>query len=235
MKKLIKKLFLLLLTGLIILTGIYIYSGYTKYRSALNEKPVEDMIAEICEKESFSYYAEIPQTYFHALIAVEDRRFYTHNGFDIIGTSRAIYNDFKAGKYMEGGSTLSQQLAKNLYFPMDNTLERKIAEIFMALKLEKTLGKEGILEIYANVVYFGSGYYSIGEAAKGYFDKNVNELNAAECTLLAGIPNAPSVYSLDVNPELAYQRQKKVIECMIECGYITEEQAEDIRNMKAAH
>jgi len=121
---------------------------------------------------------------------------------------------------LEGGSTISQQLAKNLYFPQDNTLERKIAEVFMALKIEREYEKKDVLEFYVNGIYYGSGYFCIYDAAQGYFNKKPIDMSDDECTLLAGIPNAPSVYSLDVNPDLARQRQEKVIECMLECRYI---------------
>jgi len=158
-------------------------------------------------------------------VAVEDRRFYKHNGFDIIGTTRAIYNDIKANELLEGGSTISQQLAKNLYFPKDNTLQRKIAEIFMALKIEKEYEKEEVLEFYVNGIYYGSGYYSIYDASVGYFGKAPKDMTDYECTLLVGIPNAPSIYSLNVRPDLAKQRQEKVVQCMVEVKYITENEA----------
>ena len=125
---------------------------------------------------------------------------------------------------LEGGSTISQQLAKNLYFPQDNTLQRKIAEIFMAMKIEREYEKEDVLEFYVNGIYYGSGYYSIYDASKGSFGKEPKDMSDYECTLLVGIPNAPSVYSLDVRPDLAEQRQKKVVECMVDVEYITKEE-----------
>mgnify|MGYP004563941913 FL=1 len=131
---------------------------------------------------------------------------------------------------LEGGSTISQQLAKNLYFPQDNTLERKIAEIFMAVDIEKHYDKQQVLEFYVNGIYYGSGYYCIYDAAGGYFQKKPIEMSDNECTLLAGIPNAPSVYSLDVRPDLAKQRQEKVVECMVEVKYITEDEGNRILN-----
>ncbi len=111
---------------------------------------------------------------------------------------------------------------------MDNTLDRKIAEAFMTIKIEKEYEKEEILEFYINGIYYGSGYYSIYDASKGYFDKTPSEMNDYECTLLVGIPNAPSVYSLKVNPELAHQRQNKVIDCMVELKYISQEEGNKI-------
>lgn len=221
--KLIKKLFLITFSVFLIAVGIQIYTGYNKYQKALSERPLSDVIWSLQCEESYTYYEDVPQIYFDALVAVEDRRFYKHNGFDIIGTTRAIYNDIKAKKMLEGGSTISQQLAKNLYFPQDDTLTRKIAEVFMAMKMEKTYEKEDILEFYINAIYYGSGYYNIHDASMGYFGKMPRDMTDYECTLLVGIPNAPSVYSLDVNPDLAYERQKKVVECMVECDYIEDE------------
>lgn len=230
--KIIKRVLLLLVIILLVVAGVQIKSGYDKYKTALDEKPLETVIAELQGKENYTKYEDIPKIYFDALIAVEDRRFYKHNGFDIIGTSRAIYNDFKAREWIEGGSTIAQQLAKNMYFPDDRTLQRKIAEIFMALKIEREYEKEDVLEFYVNGIYYGSGYYCIYDASMGYFDKKPSDMNEYECTLLVGIPNAPSIYSLKVNPVLAHKRQDKVLECMVELDYITQEKAEEIAELQ---
>ncbi|MBQ4517146.1 MAG: transglycosylase domain-containing protein [Clostridia bacterium] len=223
--KAVKKILLLFIIILIVVSAYQVKLGYDKYRDALETKPLGVAIEELKAEENYMVYEDIPEIYFKALVAVEDRRFYQHNGFDIIGTSRAIYNDIKAKQLLEGGSTISQQLAKNLYFPQDNTLQRKIAEVFMALKLEREYEKQEVLEFYVNGIYYGSGYYSIYDASKGYFGKEPKDMTDYECTLLVGIPNAPSVYSLDVRPDLAEERQKKVIDCMVEAGYITENES----------
>ena len=226
--KTIKRILLLCLVVLIIVVGIQIKGGYDKYKEALIETPLDNMITELRNKENYTQYDDVPEIYFKALVAVEDRRFYKHNGFDIVGTARAIYNDIKAKKLLEGGSTISQQLAKNLYFPQDDTFQRKVAEIFMAMKIEREYEKEDVLEYYVNGIYYGSGYYSIYDAAMGYFDKEPKDMTDYECTLLVGIPNAPSIYSLDNRPDLAKQRQGKVIECMVEVEYITEIEGKEI-------
>ena len=161
MVKLVKRIILLALLLAVIVIGFQIKGGYDKYREVLEKESLETVITELKEKENYTKYEDVPEIYFKALVAVEDRRFYKHNGFDIIGTGRAIYNDIKAKKLLEGGSTISQQLAKNLYFPQDDTLERKIAEVFMALKIEREYTKEEILEFYVNGIYYGSGYYSV--------------------------------------------------------------------------
>lgn len=227
--KLIKRIIALAVVVLIVYAGFLVKDGYDMYKDALQKKSLDAAVAELKAKDNYTFYDDVPEIYFKALIAVEDRRFYIHKGFDIIGAARAIYNDVKAGKYLEGGSTISQQLAKNMYFPLDYTLRRKIAEIFMALKLEREYGKEGVLEMYINGIYYGSGYYCIYDASMGYFNKEPAYMNDYECTLLVGIPNAPSVYSLDVNPDLAHQRQNKVLSTMVECGYISDERAEEIK------
>ena len=127
--KIIKKLLLFLVIILLVVAAFQVKGGYDKYREALSEKPLETAITELQSKENYTKYEDIPEIYFDALIAVEDRRFYKHDGFDIIGTARALYNDLKAMEWVEGGSTISQQLAKNVYFPDDHTLSRSTNEI----------------------------------------------------------------------------------------------------------
>lgn len=226
--KTIKRILLLCLIVIVVVAGVQIKGGYDKYKAALVERPLDEVITELQSKENYTEYEDVPEIYYKALVAVEDRRFYKHNGFDIIGSARAIYNDIKAWELIEGGSTIAQQLAKNLYFPDDHTLERKIAEIFMALKFDREYEKEDVLEFYVNGIYYGSGYYSIYDASMGYFEKEPKDMTDYECTLLVGIPNAPSIYSLDVRPDLAKQRQEKVIECMVDVEYITEDEGIEI-------
>jgi len=144
--------------------------------------------------------------------------------------NKAIAKDIKTRSLAEGGSTITQQLAKNVYFTQKKEMTRKIAEIFMAFEFEKECTKEEIFELYINTIYFGDGYYCIYDASNGYFDKMPNEMNLYECTLLAGIPNAPSVYSPTVNPELAKQRQAQVLGKMIKYKFITQEMADKILN-----
>lgn len=230
MRKRVRNLFLLVIIAAVVICGYEIKKGYDKYIFAIQECPIESAISELQAKEHYTAYDDVPEIYYKALVAVEDRRFYKHKGFDIIGTARAVYNDIREWKLLEGGSTISQQLAKNLYFPQDNTLERKIAEIFMAVDIEKHYDKQQVLEFYVNGIYYGSGYYCIYDAAEGYFQKEPIDMTDNECTLLAGIPNAPSVYSLDVRPDLAKQRQEKVVECMVEVKYITEDEGNRILN-----
>ncbi len=219
--KAIKRLISIFIIIVVAVVGIFIKDGYDKYKKIVSEKPISMAVAEIESKENYTDIENIRKIYIQAVVAAEDKRFYSHHGFDIIGTFRAISKNIEAKKMEQGGSTITQQLAKNMYFPlMEHTLERKIIELFIAYEIEKNYDKEKILELYMNGIYYGSGYYSIYDASMGYFGKKPSDLTDFECTLLAGIPNAPSVYSLDVNPALAYERQEKVIECMVECGYL---------------
>ena len=226
-----RKFFVILFLLLIVvgcITYPYIKDGYQMYKEAINEVPLQEKIEEIKSKENYTELSELPQMYINAVIAVEDRRFYLHNGIDLISIGRAVINDIKAMSFVEGGSTITQQLCKNVYFTQDKKIERKIAEVFMAFEFEKECEKDEILELYINTSYFGNGYDTVKEASLGYFNKIPSELTDGECIMLAGIPNAPSVYAQNVNPDLAKQRQKQVINKMIECGYLTQEQADKI-------
>ena len=198
--------------------------GYGLYKNAVQEVSLEEKVNEIHSQESFTSLEDMPETYVQAVVSVEDHRFYDHFGLDLIAIGRAVVNDIKAGRYVEGGSTITQQLAKNLYFSQEKTMNRKAAEVFLALELEQKYTKDEILELYVNSIYFGDGYYSVGEASEGYFGKPAYEMNDYECTLLAGVPNAPSKYAPSKNLALAEKRQQKVLSRMEACGYITEEE-----------
>jgi len=202
------------------------------YKEAIDKISIEDKVKEIQSKENYTKISELPQMYINAVISVEDHRFYKHPGIDIIAIGRAVVNDIKAMSLVEGGSTITQQLAKNIYFTQEKKFERKIAEVFMAFDIEKRYNKNEILELYLNTSYFGDGYYTVKEASKGYFGKEPMEMNDSECIMLAGIPNAPSVYAPTKNPELAKQRQKQVIEKMIKNKYLTQEEADKILEQK---
>lgn len=212
----------------IVVGGIFVKNGYDMYKNALEKMPLEVKISSIKEKTMYAKIDEIPQIYKDAVISVEDHRFYKHNGVDIIAIGRAFINDIKAIDFVEGGSTITQQLAKNIYFTQEKKITRKIAEVFMSFEIEKEYDKDQILELYLNTSYFGDGYYTVKEACKGYFNKELNEMTDYECILLAGIPNAPSVYAPTKNPELAIQRQKQVMNKMVEYEYLTQEEANKI-------
>ncbi|MBQ7411022.1 MAG: transglycosylase domain-containing protein [Clostridia bacterium] len=227
--KFIKRLLLLVIIAIIAVAGVFIYQGYQLYEEAINETSISEKIEEIKnEKTNYIEYENLPEDYINAIVAVEDRRFFEHNGVDIISIARAIIKDIQTMSLAEGGSTITQQLAKNTYFTQRKELTRKIAEVFMAFEYEKACTKEEILELYVNTIYFGDGYYCVYDAAQGYFEKEPKDMNLYESTLLAGIPNAPSVYAPTKNPELAKQRQAQVLSKMVKYKYLTQEEADKI-------
>lgn len=227
MKKVLKVVVVIMLFFLSIAI-LLIGNGYSMYKQVLDKKPIDEQVAAIKLKENYTKIEELPKMYIEAVIAVEDHRFYDHNGIDVISIARAAVNDIKAMDFVEGGSTITQQLAKNMYFTQDKKITRKVAEAFMAFELEKKFEKDEILELYLNTSYFGDGYYTVKEACRGYFNKEISEMTDYECILLAGIPNAPSVYAPTKNPDLAKQRQKQVMQKMIKYGYLTQEEADRI-------
>lgn len=235
MKKVIKKILFIVFLLVIIAVSIglmVVQSGYNMYKEALEQVSLDDKIESIREKDNYTKIEDVPQIYIDAVISVEDHRFYKHNGIDLIAIGRATINDIKEWNFVEGGSTITQQLAKNIYFTQEKQITRKIAEVFMAFDIEKNYKKDEILELYLNTSYYGDGYYTIKEACNGYFNKKLNEMTDYECILLAGIPNAPSIYAPTNNPELAKQRQKQVIDKMIKYKYLTQDEADEILKQK---
>lgn len=226
--KFIRRFLTFLLLCLLCTGAFFGYRGYERYQEALEAVSLDEKTAEIRSNPSYTQIADLPQVYLDAVVAVEDKRFYKHPGIDIISIGRAIKNDIQAREMIEGGSTITQQLAKNLYFSQERSITRKAAEAFMALKMERELTKEEILELYVNSIYFGETYYCVADASEGYFGKEPRDMNAYESTMLAGIPNAPSAYSPDVSPKLAHLRQKKVLQSMVRQKYLTQEEADQI-------
>ena len=157
MKKFFKAVLVLILIGFS-LSLLVIGNGYNMYKEAVDKISIEDKVKEIQNKENYTKISELPQMYINAVISVEDHRFYKHSGIDIIAIGRAVVNDIKARSFVEGGSTITQQLAKNIYFTQEKKIERKIAEVFMASEIEKRYKKNQILELYLNTSYFGDGY-----------------------------------------------------------------------------
>lgn len=227
-KKLVKWTMICILLIVVSVSSFFIYRGYNMYQEAIEKERIEEKVEEIRSNENYTKIEELPEIYLNAIISVEDHRFYEHWGMDIWATLRAAYHDIQARAFVEGGSTITQQLAKNLYFTQEKKVERKVAEVFTAVSFEKQYSKKEILELYVNSIYFGNNYYCVRDASRGYFGKEPSEMTDYESTLLAGIPNAPSVYALTVHPELAAQRQKQVLEKMTEYGYLTSQETEQI-------
>ena len=226
--KFIKKLLIILLI-LLLLAGTFIFLiGYGYYSNTLHEKSLAERVEEITSKEHFVSFDQLSENYINAVIAVEDHRYYEHGPVDFIGIARALYTNIRDGKFDEGGSTITQQVTKNVIFNQEKTLIRKVGEIFGAYDLEKNYTKNEIFALYVNSSYFGDGYYCIYDASMGYYNKEPKDLTLAEASMLAGVPNAPSVYSPSVNPDLAKNRQKHVLNKMVEYGYITQDEANKI-------
>ncbi len=173
---------------------------------------------------------DIPKDLQNATVAIEDERFYKHPGVDIRGIVRSLYQNIKRGHTAQGGSTLTQQLARNIYLSQERSVSRKLKEILLALELERNFSKEQILELYMNQVYYGSGAYGVQTAATLYFGKDVKDLTLAECALLAGLPQKPSGYTPYENREAAIGRRNVVLDHMEGLGYITRSECEDAKN-----
>ena len=163
---------------------------------------------------------DIPESMQQAIVAVEDTRFYSHHGFDIQGILRATLVNIQYGQIEEGASTITQQLVKNLFLSNEQSYGRKAEELLLALDLEANYSKDEILELYLNTIYYGSNFYGIGPAAEGYFAKKPSALQLPESAMLAGLPNAPSLYSPYVDFLMAKKRQFIVIDAMEHNGYI---------------
>lgn len=172
---------------------------------------------------------DAPEMFLKALIATEDRRFYGHPGIDYRGVARAFIRNVRAGKILEGGSTLTQQLAKVLFLTPERKYTRKLKEMALALKIEQNYTKNEILTMYLNQIYFGSGAYGLEAAAQIYFGKAAKELTIAECALLAGLPRSPKYYSPFKAPEQARIRRSYVLNRMVDTGVITTLQADEAK------
>lgn len=227
--KLFKKILIVLLILFVVTCSILFIIAYTSYSNALKEKPLLSRVEEITSKEHYTSFNDLPKNYINAVVAVEDHRYYNHGAIDPIGIARAIWVNIKNGELQEGGSTITQQVVKNIVFSQEESIERKLGEMLGAFDLEKNYSKDEIFALYVNSSYFGDGYYCIYDASQGYFKKEPKDLTLEEASMLAGIPNAPSVYSPSVNPDLAKKRQKHVLKKMVEYGYISQSEADAIK------
>ncbi len=235
MKKIFKRtlltLFILGLLSPFIILGYYLSAYDYDISSLVNYKPKQtsriydkngEKIANIFDKQH-RYYAsfdEIPPRVVEALVAIEDTTFFEHSGVNFDAIFRAIVKDIKAGKMVEGASTITQQLVKNKLLTREKKLSRKIKELIYSFKLEHALTKEQILERYLNEIYFGHGYYGIKTAADGYFHKKLSDLTLKEMAILVGLPKAPSTYAPTKNYDISMGRANRVITRMHTLGWI---------------
>jgi len=218
LKKLIFKLLFWIFIILFIIFSIILGLGFLKYKKATDDISLTDKVQEIKKSENYTKLDDISNDYKNAVVAIEDHRFYDHSGIDILSIIRSTYVNFKSKSLTYGASTIPQQVGRLMYFSQEKSFIRKVSEIFVAFELEKNYSKDEILELYLNLMYFGNGYYGIYDASYGFFDKSPKDLNLYEATYLAGLPNAPSVYS--ENQELAEERRIQVENAMKKYGYI---------------
>ena len=178
---------------------------------------------------------DLPKTVPQAVMAIEDRRFYSHFGIDVLGLARAMAANIAAGHWVQGGSTITQQLAKNLFLTPEKTLRRKAQEAIMAVYIDYKFSKDDILSAYLNRVYFGAGAYGIDAAARTYFGKSATSLNLWESAVLAGLLKAPSRFSPATNPKLSRERAETVLAAMVDAGYITEKkEQQELKNVQVS-
>lgn len=210
--RIIRRVLVIALVAVIAMCALTVWRGYGMYREALADRPISQTVEELRATDAYTELDELPQTYLDAVVAVEDHRFYEHGGIDPIAICRAAFNDLRTLSLREGGSTITQQVAKNLFFTQDKHFERKVAEVFMAFDLEARYSKREILELYVNSSYFGSGYTGIGQAAPGYLGCDPSDMSDYECALMAGFPNAPELFAAD--PQAADSRARVVVRQM---------------------
>lgn len=230
MFKLIKKIFIIVLIIIGLFFSYLMVSGYQGYEHSLEKDPLKEKIAEIQSKDTYVKLDDMSSYLPKAVVAIEDKRFFEHGAIDFIGLTRALVTDITTGKALQGGSTLTQQLAKNLYFMDDRNMSRKISEAFMAHKLEETYSKKEILELYLNVVYFGDNNYGVYEASVNYFNTYPKYLTLAQASMLAGLPQAPSIYALNNYNKSSYERRNQVLKAMLDQKMITKEQYKNANN-----
>ena len=200
--KLMEKLFQLMMkTAFLLVLANVIYfglSGWIMYRQCIVETPVETIVEEIQSREDYIPLSQISSDYIEALIESEDHVFYQHRGFNPISTMQALMTNIAEGYFAEGGSTITQQLAKNLYFDFEKKIERKVAELFMAWEIEEALQKDEILEVYLNVIYYGENCYGIEEAAQHYYGVSAMDLNDEQIEALVITVKSPNNYNPNV-------------------------------------
>lgn len=201
---------------------------YPSVQSSLIYSSDGKVLAELyIERRTFIPYYKMPEHVKKALIAIEDERFYSHPGIDFIGIMRALFHDIRTKSVSQGGSTITQQLAKMLFLKPERSLKRKIREVALSIQIEKSYTKDEIIGLYLNQAYFGTRAYGVEAASHAYFDKSVNELTIAEAALLASMPKAPSLYSPFKNPEKAKERRSVVLRQMLGQRFINKSQYEE--------
>ncbi|MCR4881892.1 MAG: PBP1A family penicillin-binding protein [bacterium] len=231
--------YIIALVLIVIISGAIVFNFYMSSLKPIKnlEKFIPNHVTQIISSDdviikTFGVYKntkvsanEIPQVVKEAFISIEDKNFYKHEGYDLLALVRSTFVNIKAGSSKQGASTITQQLARILFLSSEKTFTRKIKELILARRIEKTWTKDEILAMYMNNVYLGEGAYGVAAAADVYFNKKLDNLTLAEAALIAGLPQAPSVYSPYQNPELALKRRNQVIKRMYANRYIKKEEA----------
>ncbi|HET7560635.1 MAG TPA: transglycosylase domain-containing protein, partial [Limnochordia bacterium] len=181
------------------------------------------------ENRSWAPLSEIPLDLQHAIVSIEDERFYEHHGIDLRGTFRALWSDIMPGGPLQGGSTITQQLAQQAFLTLDRTWSTKLKKFIWAIQIERKYSKAEILDAYLNIVYFGGGAHGVETASELYYDKPVSDLDLAQCAMLAALPNSPNYYSPFDHPKVAIQHRNIVLDKMYEQGYITQAQRDSAK------
>ncbi len=211
-------------------TKFYCFSHYDRINHTGNAKEIENAKLGIGTKYSHISYNDIPEDLINAFIAIEDKRFLSHNGIDYLRTLKAIANYICGGKKTFGGSTITQQLVKNITGDDNITIDRKLREAFYAMDLEKKYDKSEIMEMYLNIINLANGCRGVSAASEYYFSKSLRELNVSECACIAAITNNPVKYDPQKNPEQNKKRRLLILKCMYESGFIDKPQYDDAVN-----
>lgn len=220
---------LILVVVLIVLVAFGFMYLYFRFHDNVGLRVQQAVMQKVVARhERYLPYSHIPAVFRNAMIATEDRRFFSDPGIDPIGIARSVVVDVEKDGYVEGGSTITQQLVDNSIIGRQKTIHRKILQAFYAIGVYDTMSKPETFALYANVIYFGAGAYGLYDAAVTYFGKTPSQLNAGELTMLAGLPNSPSLFDPLTNLKLARQRQAIVLDNMVDDGLITKSQSEKI-------
>ena len=255
-KKILRLIKLQIILLLILITGVtyYYVSGYASQVSTLKteanllvRKSNVNTFRQIETSEAYDKngntisvlkgekdvyyisYDEIPKDAIDAIISIEDKKYFDHDGVDYKAIARAAYVMFRDKQMTQGGSTITMQLARTIFLNNEKNWQRKVEEIFIASELERKYSKEQILEFYLNNVYFANGYYGLEAAAKGYFSKDISELDLAEICYLLAIPNSPTYYDPVVNPDNTKSRKDRIIDAMVADGKLSEKEADKVK------
>lgn len=227
MWKRIRRLILIVLICVIGFLSFIVYNGYQDYRVYEDSVPISSLVEKVRSSQDYVPYEELPDYLLQATVAAEDKRFYQHGGIDFISLARAVASQFISSLATSGGSTITQQTAKNLYGQYSTNVRWKLMEFFFANKLESLYTKEEILTIYVNIINYGGNNQGILEASLNYYGVYPSQLGLGECSLLAGIPQSPANYELYNHYDNAKTRQQYVLDSMVKAGYITQEEADN--------